>query len=58
MRGPIGVPGFTLSVFVAVVITAAFAFVFDAPGPLVAAMLVLGLLTALIERHLSSGPQQ
>jgi uncharacterized membrane protein len=38
--------GFTISVFVAVAITATFAFVFEAPPELVATVLVLGILTA------------
>jgi hypothetical protein len=41
--------GFTISVFFAVAITAMFAFVFEASQGLVAALLVLGILTALAE---------
>jgi hypothetical protein len=40
---------FAISVFVAVAITAGFAFVFDAPPQLVVVMLVLGLFTAITE---------
>ena len=54
MRRLMGDPGFTVSVFSAVAITAVFAFFLDAPSSLVAAMLVLGLFTALIEHHLHS----
>jgi predicted RND superfamily exporter protein len=39
--------GFTISVFAAVAITAMFAFVFEAPQEPVAALLVLGVLTAI-----------
>jgi hypothetical protein len=46
--------GFTVSVLVGVAITAIFAFVFDAPLPLVEAMLALGFFTALIEHFLRS----
>jgi putative effector of murein hydrolase len=41
--------GFTISVFVAVAITAMFALVFEASQELVAALLVLGILTAVAE---------
>ena len=41
--------GFTISVFVAVAITAMFAFVFEASQELVATLLVLGILTAVAE---------
>jgi len=41
--------GFTISVFVAVAITAMFAFVFEASQELVATLLVLGILTAIAE---------
>jgi hypothetical protein len=50
--------GFTVSVLVAVVITAIFAFVFDAPPPLVEAMLALGIFTALMEHFLQSDDGQ
>jgi hypothetical protein len=41
--------GFTIFVFVAVAITAMFAFVFEASQELVVALLVLGILTAVAE---------
>jgi hypothetical protein len=41
--------GFTISVFVAVAITAMFAFLFEASQELVATLLVLGILTAFAE---------
>jgi len=41
--------GFTISVFVAVAITAVFAFVFEAAPELVPTLLVLGILTAAAE---------
>jgi hypothetical protein len=41
--------GFTIFIFVAVAITAMFAFVFEASQELVAALLVLGILTAVAE---------
>jgi hypothetical protein len=41
--------GFTISVFLAVAITAMFAFVFQASRELVAILLVLGILTAVAE---------
>lgn len=41
--------GFTISVFVAVAITAMFAFVFEASQELVATLVVLGILTAVAE---------
>ena len=41
--------GFTISVFVAVTMTAVFAFVFEASQELVANLLALGILTALAE---------
>jgi hypothetical protein len=46
--------GFTISVFLAVTITAAFAFVFDAPLQLVISMLVMGLFTAIAEYRMRS----
>ena len=46
MRALLTNHGFTISVFVAVAITATFAFVFEAPPELVATVLVLGILTA------------
>jgi hypothetical protein len=41
--------GFTISVFVAVAITAMFAFVFEASQELVATLTILGILTAVAE---------
>jgi len=41
--------GFTISVFVAVAITAMFAFVFDVSQEFVVTLLVLGILTAVAE---------
>ena len=41
--------GFTISVLVAVAITAGFAFIFEAPLELVTIMLVMGLVTAILE---------
>ena len=41
--------GFTISVFVAVAITAMYAYVFEASQELVATLLVLGILTAVAE---------
>jgi len=41
--------GFTISVFVAVAITAMFAYVFEASQELVATLLALGILTAVAE---------
>lgn len=41
--------GLTISVFVAVAITAMFAFVFEASQELVATLVVLGILTAVAE---------
>ena len=49
MRALLTNHGFTISVFVAVAITAMFAFVFEAAPELVAALLVLGILTAAAE---------
>ena len=54
MRGLTDYYGFGVSVLVAVLITAVFAFVFDAPTPLVAVMLVLGFFTALMEQFFRS----
>jgi hypothetical protein len=48
--------GFTISVFVAVVITV-FAFVFEAAPELVAALLVLGILTAAAEYSMRSSSE-
>ena len=49
MRALLTNHGFTISVFVAVAITAMFAFVFEASQELVATLLVLGILTAVAE---------
>jgi hypothetical protein len=49
--------GFTISVFVAVAITAIFAFVFKAPPELVAILLVLGILTATAEYVIRSSSE-
>jgi hypothetical protein len=49
--------GFTISVFVAVAITAMYAYVFEASEELVATLLVLGLLTAVAEHVLGSSSE-
>jgi hypothetical protein len=49
--------GFTISVFVAVAITAIFAFVFEAAPGFVAALLVLGILTAAAEYVMRSSSE-
>jgi hypothetical protein len=49
--------GLTTSVFLAVAITAAFAFIFDAPLQLVGSMLVMGLFTAVAEYRMRSRQQ-
>ena len=49
--------GFTISVFVAVAITAMFAFVFEASQELVATLLILGILIAMAEYVLRSGSE-
>jgi hypothetical protein len=49
--------GFTVSVFVAVAITAMFGYVFDVSQALVATLLALGLLTAVAEYVFRSGGQ-
>jgi hypothetical protein len=49
--------GFTISVFVAVAITATFAFLFEAPQEIVATLMVLGILTAVAESVLRSGSE-
>jgi hypothetical protein len=54
MKTLLGDYGFIVSILVAVVIVAIFAFVFHAPLWLVAALLVLGLFTALVEYSLHS----
>jgi pheromone shutdown protein TraB len=58
MRGLMGNLGFTVSVLSAVAMTAAFVFFLEAPLSLAAAILVLGLFTALIEHHLHSRPRR
>ncbi len=54
MRGLMGDPGFNMPVLAAVAVTTAFAYFLDAPSELAAAMLVLGLFTALVEHRLHS----
>jgi uncharacterized membrane-anchored protein YitT (DUF2179 family) len=49
--------GFTISVFVAVAITAMYAYVFDASQELVATLLVLGILTAVAEHVFRSSSE-
>jgi hypothetical protein len=49
--------GFTISVFLAVTITAGFAFVLDAPLRLVVSMPVTGLFTAIAEYRMRSRQQ-
>ena len=49
--------GFTISVFVAVAITAVFALVFEAAPELVTALLVLGVLTAAAEYVMRSSSE-
>ena len=55
LRGLLTSHGFTISVFVAVAITALFAFVFEASQELVATLVALGILTAVAEYVLRSG---
>jgi hypothetical protein len=50
--------GFTISVFIAVAITAMFAFAFEASQELVATLMVLGILTAVAEHVLRSGSER
>jgi hypothetical protein len=50
--------GFTISVFVAVAITAMFAFLFEASQELVATLIILGILTAVAEHVLRSGSER
>ena len=57
MRALLTNHGFTISVFVAVAITAMFAFVFEAAPELVAALLVLGGLTAAAEYVMRSSSE-
>jgi hypothetical protein len=49
--------GFTISVFVAVAITAMYAYVFEASQELVATLLILGLLTAVAEHVFRSSSE-
>jgi hypothetical protein len=49
--------GFTISVFVAMAITAMFAFVFEASQELVVTLMVLSVLTAGAEYILRSGSE-
>jgi hypothetical protein len=46
--------GFTISVLAAIVVVACFAFVFGASQQLVAALLILGIFTAVVEYVLRS----
>jgi putative effector of murein hydrolase len=50
--------GFTISVFVAVAITAMFAYVFGASQELIATLLVLGILTAVAEHIFRSSSER
>jgi hypothetical protein len=49
--------GFTISVFVALAITAMYAYVFEASQELVATLLVLGILTAVAEHVFRSSSE-
>jgi hypothetical protein len=49
--------GFTISVFVAVAITAMYAYVFEASQELAATLLALGLLTAVAEHVFRSSSE-
>jgi hypothetical protein len=49
--------GFTISVFVAVTITAIYAYVFEASRELVVTLLVLGILTAVAEQVFRSSSE-
>ena len=57
MRALLTNHGFTISVFVAVAITAMFAFVLEASQELVATLLVLGILTAAAEHVFRSSSE-
>ena len=57
MRALLTNHGFTISVFVAVAITAMFAFVLEPSQELVETLLVLGILTAAAEHVLRSGSE-
>jgi len=50
--------GFTVSVFVAVAITAMYAYVFEASQEIVATLLVLGILTAVTEHVFRSSSER
>ena len=54
MKALVGNLGFTISILIVVVIAVIFAFLLDAPAPLVRSMLVLGAFTALLEHILNS----
>jgi putative effector of murein hydrolase len=58
MRAPLASHGFTISVFVAVAITAMYAYVFEASEELVASLLVLGMLTAVAEHVFRSSSER
>ena len=58
MRALLTNHGFTISVFVAVAITAMFAFVLEASQELVATLLVLGILTAAAEHVFRSSSER
>jgi hypothetical protein len=58
MRALLTSHGFTISVFVAVAITAMFAFVLEASQELVATLLVLGILTAAAEHVFRSSSER
>jgi hypothetical protein len=49
--------GFTISIFLAVTITAGFAFILEAPLQLVVSMLVMGTVTAILEYVMRSRQQ-
>jgi hypothetical protein len=49
--------GFTISVFLAVAVTAGFAFAFDATQEIVVSMLAVGLFTAIAEYVMRSRQQ-
>ena len=57
MRALLTNHSFTISVFVAVAITVMFAFAFEAAPELVAALLVLGILTAAAEYVMRSSSE-
>jgi hypothetical protein len=57
MRALLANHGFTISVFVAVTITATYAYVFEAPEEIVASLLVLGILTAAAEHVFRSSSE-